>query len=384
MKPTIGVASTLIPLALMTLGGCVSDETQEATKTAELVRGEGQGPESELNFVSNDDQSLAKLSFGFDMGKDYAAASVIGLGLKVEIARASGEVVFSREQSWDTTSKSWRPERRLYSLSNLRVNGVQYARPLKTRSDEEGITRHWGGGITERYEHRAFGLKHSLVVDAPVDERQMLRASYDTSTLLALKSDEGRLVYSDENGDVFEWSGLIVKDATGKVLDASFGVEGGVLTFEVDTLGAEYPIEIDPLATSMPKTTLEGTVATERLGRQVINAGDVNNDGVDDLLVGQSSFSDLFTSEGRVQVFLGNATTGLSNTSAFTAVGGQEFGTFGSSIGGGGDVDNDGFDDFVVGGVFATDPSNAAAASGGRVVLFQGTDAIMALSLIHI
>ena len=110
MKPTIGVASTLIPLALMTLGGCVSDETQEATKTAELVRGEGQGPESELNFVSNDDQSLAKLSFGFDMGKDYAAASVIGLGLKVEIARASGEVVFSREQSWDTTSKSWRPE----------------------------------------------------------------------------------------------------------------------------------------------------------------------------------------------------------------------------------------------------------------------------------
>jgi hypothetical protein len=80
----------------------------------------------------------------------------------------------------------------------------------------------------------------------------------------------------------------------------------------------------------------------------VMTAGDVNGDGYDDVIVGATSYSNGQTSEGRAFVYFGSP-SGLSTTPAWTAESDQAFSTFGISVGTAGDVNGDGYDDVIVG-----------------------------------
>jgi hypothetical protein len=91
--------------------------------------------------------------------------------------------------------------------------------------------------------------------------------------------------------------------------------------------------------------TLEGTVGGGYFGMSVANAGDVDDDGVPDIIVGAPSYyPGASAPKGHVQVFSGadgsvlHTITDLSNASLF-----------GQSVAGVGDVDADGHADFLVG-----------------------------------
>jgi hypothetical protein len=92
--------------------------------------------------------------------------------------------------------------------------------------------------------------------------------------------------------------------------------------------------------------------AHDLLGSGVGTAGDVNGDGYDDVIVGAPGYDNPGNGEGLVMVFLGRSQglrIGKENLADWRAEGDQAGADFGGSVGTAGDVDNDGYDDVIVG-----------------------------------
>jgi len=105
-----------------------------------------------------------------------------------------------------------------------------------------------------------------------------------------------------------------------------------------------------PLGLSTPAAwTAESNQVNAGFGSPVSGAGDVNGDGYDDVLVGALSWeSDVVAEdEGAAFLYLGSA-TGLALTPAWTAEGNQRAAVFGW-VSDAGDVNDDGYDDVLVG-----------------------------------
>ncbi|MBK9647452.1 MAG: FG-GAP repeat protein [Deltaproteobacteria bacterium] len=96
---------------------------------------------------------------------------------------------------------------------------------------------------------------------------------------------------------------------------------------------------------STASTTLTGTSTSGRLGYSVAGAGDVNADGYDDVVIGAPWVSSY---TGRAYVFHGS-TSGISASASTTMVGYAASDYFGAAVVGAGDVNDDGYDDVAVG-----------------------------------
>jgi hypothetical protein len=99
------------------------------------------------------------------------------------------------------------------------------------------------------------------------------------------------------------------------------------------------------LSTS-PAWTAQGEQLGAHFGVAVAEAGDVNGDGYDDVLV--SAVKDVTLDQGHVYLYLGSP-TGLSSSSAWDSTGEVSTSDYGRTLGGAGDVDGDGLDDIAVG-----------------------------------
>jgi hypothetical protein len=112
------------------------------------------------------------------------------------------------------------------------------------------------------------------------------------------------------------------------------------------------------------------------LGVSVASAGDVNQDGCSDVIVGAPLFSYAHDHEGGAWLFLGSP-LGLSSEAANFDHGGQEDAGFGRSVGCAGDVNNDGYDD-----VFVTAPwYDNGQNNEGRIWVWHGSPT--GISTIH-
>jgi hypothetical protein len=120
---------------------------------------------------------------------------------------------------------------------------------------------------------------------------------------------------------------------------------------------------------TVPAWTAEGNQTNARFGTLVAGAGDVNNDGYDDVIVGAPRYDNIQVDEGRAYVYLGTD-SGLEQTPVWTADGGQDGAWFGYSVASAGDTNGDGRDDVIVGALYFT---NGHEDEGGAWV-YLGTD----------
>ena len=102
-----------------------------------------------------------------------------------------------------------------------------------------------------------------------------------------------------------------------------------------------------------PMRVIDGEASTPLadrmgLGWLVSGAGDVSGDGFDDVVLGDPRWGDTHSEEGVVYVYLGSV-SGLAATPVWSFEGNESTTLWGGIAAGAGDVDQDGFDDILVG-----------------------------------
>ncbi|MCB9688924.1 MAG: FG-GAP repeat protein [Alphaproteobacteria bacterium] len=119
-----------------------------------------------------------------------------------------------------------------------------------------------------------------------------------------------------------------------------------------------------------PARVLTGRGIENNFDGALAGAGDVNGDGYDDLLLGQMNRDGVAQWEGVVELYAGGP-NGIGAAPAWSRSGGAYQAYLGRSVAGVGDVNGDGFDDFVAGGAFYN--GGLAGAAGSHVLLWLGS-----------
>ncbi len=138
-------------------------------------------------------------------------------------------------------------------------------------------------------------------------------------------------------------------------------------------------INLAELGDAVAGATFNGSADYDHSGISISTAGDVNGDGLDDLLIGADSADAAGTDRGETYLVYGQPISSmLSGPLDLADVGGTVAGaTFhgigdydnsGISVSGVGDVNGDGLDDLLIGADFA----NASGTSGGQSYLVYG------------
>lgn len=128
---------------------------------------------------------------------------------------------------------------------------------------------------------------------------------------------------------------------------------------------------------------LQGVVPGDRSGSSVSTVGDLNGDGIDDIVVGTPNVATNGTNSGAIYVLFGgeNANqgfstlflSGLDGTTGFKMNGNGAGDLFGSSVSFAGDINDDGIDDLVIGAPGAN-AEGIDAGTGACYILFGDTN----------
>ncbi|MCB0729330.1 MAG: FG-GAP repeat protein, partial [Ignavibacteriae bacterium] len=96
---------------------------------------------------------------------------------------------------------------------------------------------------------------------------------------------------------------------------------------------------------------MTGEAAQDQFGYSVSNAGDVNGDGYSDVIVGANLNDAGGTNCGRAYIYFGGST--MNNVSDVVLTGETAYDFFGQSVSTAGDVNNDGYSDVIVGAPYS-------------------------------
>jgi hypothetical protein len=118
--------------------------------------------------------------------------------------------------------------------------------------------------------------------------------------------------------------------------------------------------------TNYADVTMTGEATFDNFGYSVSNAGDVNGDGYDDVIVGAHHNDNGGTSAGEAYIYYGGAA--MDNTVDITMTGEASEDYFGGSVSGAGDVNGDGYDDVIIGAY----RHDGVGSDAGRAYIYFG------------
>ena len=141
---------------------------------------------------------------------------------------------------------------------------------------------------------------------------------------------------------------------------------------------SDFPLLIDlSTLTNSDGFRLLGEAVFDRTGTSNSSAGDINGDGIDDLIVGAPSNDTAGSNSGTAYVVFGKTSGNsdvdlatLTPSEGFSITGAAENDFAGRSVSSAGDVNGDGFDDFVIASRYNDDGGSNA----GKAYVIFGRD----------
>ena len=285
-------------------------------------------------------------------------------GLRTRFA-GDGVRVTAREHEAQAPAWEWR------TRAFGRAGAMQPLARTAPTAERSSVRYAHGEAFVEWYENRPEGLEQGFTLAARPEGEGALRIEADVRHEGEPHVEDGgrSLQWRHEGETTFECSGLVAYDANGTHLPARFETASGGAAIVVDDAGARYPVTVDPVLT-IPSRTWAGSGFAGHLGGSVAAAGDVNGDGYGDVLISESTYdAGGVNMAGKAFLYMGGP-NGPATTPAWSDSGAYPSEWYGREVAPAGDVNADGFDDFVVG---APNSQAAGYVGGGRVMVFYGS-----------
>ena len=350
-----------------------------------------------FNGVSNSERSGTSVSSAGDVNGDGIDDLIIGAPYADSGDRhdtGGSYVVYGKTTGFDPS----------FDLANLSeadgflINGV----------NEGDLTGH---SVSSAGDVNGDGVD-DLIIGAPYADsnNQKAGASYvvygkttgfgGSLDLASLDGNNGFTIKGIDYDDVSGWSVSGAGDVNGDGLsDLIIGAYGGD-PGEGQNAGESYVVfgKNTGFAASLELSYLDGTNgfvingvdANDFAGRSVSSAGDVNGDGVDDLIIGANG-ADPLDNAGESYVVFGKKTgfdaslelSHLDGTNGFVLNGASQGDYSGTSVSSAGDVNGDGIDDLII-GAYRTDSASGHDVGASYVVFGKNTGFAASLELSHL
>lgn len=202
--------------------------------------------------------------------------------------------------------------------------------------------------LTIEYMNAGNGIRQNFIVNKAPAEATTLALSLNVMSDLNTHVLNDELILTKGGSYMYRYQDLKVWDSNGEKLDAYMSkTSDNQIALCVDVENAKFPVTIDPLSTTYA-WKFTGGQEEAKLGFWIAGNGDLNNDGFDDVAVGAAGYTNTYMEEGALFVFYGSA-SGLSTTPSWVKYGEQEGANLGRCVSMEGDVNNDNYDDLIVG-----------------------------------
>lgn len=228
-------------------------------------------------------------------------------------------------------------------------------------------------GYYEQFINDEKGTRQNFVIETAPKNVDKIEVSLLAKGMKV--KDLGENVLAFHSGSENQWIYRDIRcwDHNERQLNGSISIRNGKIILGVDVKDANFPITIDPLISngdpSNADEVMNGSQSDSGYGASVSGAGDVNNDGFDDVIVGAPYYDLSQPNEGAAFLFYGSL-NGIDAGSPVILQIGQQGANFGTSVANAGDLNNDGFDDVVVGAPYFDNEDT----DEGAAFVFLGQD----------
>ena len=236
------------------------------------------------------------------------------------------------------------------------------------------VTLEHDNDVQEWFKNNNEGIEHGYNLNQRLEGSGELKLTVEISKGEVIQNGDSVILKSSD-GRSLDYKKLVILDANETFLPAKLiRLAANKLQIQFDDSEAIYPVIVDPILTNTPDTKLMEEGYSQYFGQKVSNAGDVNGDGFDDVIIGNwGNLNAAFVYHG--------GSNGINSTYA-TKIdirigegmvwGGPNF----YNVSNAGDIDGDGFDDVIVGAPNYTEyeiGGSAIIRSSGPIFIYHGS-----------